>query len=198
MNIKRHITLAYAFCAGLSLAAQPASKQATLEGRDYTESTSYNEAQRGTARRLQYYPEGEDFVCVNGKNRYTRALYGGPTAWRLETSDRPIFATYEKNNSRNIRFVLRLTDGTRMPLDSTSWCEAHYIPGRRDYQLKDPSWGADSRLTIETLADRDAEAALWRISGQLPEGCKLETIVSDIRIKKLSRNGDMGSDPTGC
>ena len=87
MNIKRHITLAYAFCAGLSLAAQPASKQVTLEGRDYTESTSYNEAQRGTARRLQYYPEGEDFVCVNGKNRYTRALYAitRPIGWRQAT-----------------------------------------------------------------------------------------------------------------
>ena len=70
------------------------SKKATLEGRDYIESTSYNEHLRGTARSLQYYPDGEDFVCENGTNRFTRPLYGTHTAWRLETSDRPVFAVY--------------------------------------------------------------------------------------------------------
>ena len=28
------------------------------------------------ARKWQYRPDGQDFVCVNGENRYTRALYG--------------------------------------------------------------------------------------------------------------------------
>ena len=149
-------------------------------------------------RTLQYKPDNGDWVCINGENRYTRALYGGPTAWRLETSDRPIFATYVKNASRNIRFVLRLADGIRIPLDSTLWCEARYTPGRRDYRLKDPRWGKDNVLMIETLAARDAEAALWRINGNLPDGCMMEVIVADIRIKNLSRNGDMGADPSGC
>ena len=194
----KHLLSTILLVLGGTAFAQGQYNEQPQKAGDRIESISYNDHKRGMARTLQYKPDGGAWVCVNGKNRYTRALYGGPTAWRLETSDRPIFATYEKNNSRNIRFVLRLTDGTRMPLDSTSWCEARYIPGRRDYQLKDPSWGANSRLTIETLADRDAEAALWRISGQLPEGCRLEAIVSDIRIKKLSRNGDMGADPPGC
>ena len=57
---------------------------------DRIESTSYNDHKRGAARTLQYHPDGEDFVSVNGKNRYTRALYGSHTAFRLETSDRPI------------------------------------------------------------------------------------------------------------
>ena len=43
---------------------------------DRIESTSYNDHKRGAARTLQYRPDGEDFVSVNGKNRYTRALYG--------------------------------------------------------------------------------------------------------------------------
>ncbi|MBR1767185.1 MAG: hypothetical protein IJ742_00530, partial [Prevotella sp.] len=51
-------------------------------------------AQEKPARRMNYFPEGRDIVCVNGQNRYTRALYGGHTLFRLETSDRPIFATY--------------------------------------------------------------------------------------------------------
>ena len=96
MNLQQPITFVCTLCAALSLSAQPASKKATLEGRDYTESTSYNDAYRGTPRRLQYVPDGEDFVCVNGKNRYTRALYGSHTAYRVETSDRPVFAIYNK------------------------------------------------------------------------------------------------------
>lgn len=87
---EKNITLVCVLWASLSLSAQPVGKKAALEGRDYTESISYNDAQRGAVRRLQYYPEGEDFVCVNGKNRYTRALYGSHTAYRLETSDRPV------------------------------------------------------------------------------------------------------------
>ena len=75
---------------------------------DFIESTSYNDHKRGAARSLQYRPEGDDFVCVNGKNRYTRALYGSSSAFRLETSDRPVFATYDKRNSKNIRFRLSI------------------------------------------------------------------------------------------
>ena len=54
---------------------------------DRIESTSFNDHKRGASRTLQYRPDGEDFVSVNGKNRYTRALYGSHTAFRLEPSD---------------------------------------------------------------------------------------------------------------
>ena len=63
---------------------------------DFIESRSYNEARRGAERVLRYQPDGNDFVCVNGINRYSRALYGGYTDYRIETSDRPIFAIYKK------------------------------------------------------------------------------------------------------
>ena len=33
---------------------------------DRIESASFNDHKRGTARRLQYRPDGDDFVCVNG------------------------------------------------------------------------------------------------------------------------------------
>ena len=58
----------------------------------------------GVVRQASYYPEGNAFVCVNGNHRYTRALYGSMAEWRVETSDRPIFATYKKNQTGNIRF----------------------------------------------------------------------------------------------
>ena len=58
----------------------------------------------------QYQPEGQAFVCVNGTNRFTRALYGSHTDWRLETSDCPIFAVVKKGYHRNIRFVIEIDD----------------------------------------------------------------------------------------
>ena len=48
------------------------------------------------ARSFQYLPDGHDFVCQDGTNRYTRALYGSHTEYRVETSDRPIFAIFRK------------------------------------------------------------------------------------------------------
>ena len=161
---------------------------------DLIESTSFNDHKRGTERRLQYVPDGEDFVCVNGKNRYTRALYGSPTEWRLETSDRPIFASFAKKNYRNIRFRLRLPNGKVTPLEATTFCEARYTPGRRSYLLKDETWGKNMELRIVALPNMTEEHALWEFSGNLPEGTIIEAIVSPIRNQQLSRNGDMGAD----
>ena len=166
---------------------------------DRIESTSYNDHKRGAARTLQYHPDGEDFVSVNGKNRYTRALYGSHTAFRLETSDRPIFAVYEKRNSKNIHFHLVLADSSVTPLEETDWCESRYTPGRRSYRLKPPSWGTDAELQISALALPDEDAAIWKITPvNMPVGAVLRPMLSEIRLNRLSRNGDMGADPPGC
>ena len=166
---------------------------------DRIESTSYNDHKRGAARTLQYRPDGEDFVSVNGKNRYTRALYGSHTAFRLETSDRPIFAVYEKRNSKNIHFHLVLADSSVTPLEETAWCESRYTPGRRSYHLKHPSWGTDAELQISALALPDEDAAIWKITPvNMPVGAVLRPMLSEIRLNRLSRNGDMGADPPGC
>lgn len=166
---------------------------------DRIESTSYNDHKRGAARTLQYHPDGEDFVSVNGKNRYTRALYGSHTAFRLETSDRPIFAVYEKRNSKNIHFHLVLADSSVTPLEEAAWCESRYTPGRRSYRLKHPSWGTDAELQISALALPDEDAAIWKITPvNMPVGAVLRPMLSEIRLNRLSRNGDMGADPPGC
>lgn len=166
---------------------------------DRIESTSYNDHKRGAARTLQYRPDGEDFVSVNGKNRYTRALYGSHTAFRLETSDRPIFAVYEKRNSKNIHFHLVLADSSVTPLEETAWCESRYTPGRRSYHLKHPSWGTEAELQISALALPDEDAAIWKITPvNMSVGAVLRPMLSEIRLNRLSRNGDMGADPPGC
>ncbi len=162
---------------------------------DMIESTPHNDDKRGSVRTIQYMPDGEDFLSINGKNRYTRALYGSHTAWRIETSDRPIFATYVKGDCRNIRFLLCLRDSTKTPLEMTSWCEARYTPGRRSYLLRDDAWG-NGILKISVLSSPTEEKAIWKISHEgLPTGSYIEALNSNIKNPKLSRSGDLGVDP---
>ncbi|MBQ8066095.1 MAG: DUF4450 domain-containing protein [Prevotella sp.] len=157
---------------------------------DYIESISHNDGTAGTRRSQQYFPEGGAFVTTNGSNRYTRALYGGPTEYRIETSDRPVFAIFKKKEHRNVQLIVN-----GVPLDKTDYCVATYESGMRSYELRHAAWGSDAVLRLKVVACRDAEQALWRLlhtgfSGQV----RLQVVVSNIRKPKLSRNGDIGVD----
>lgn len=162
---------------------------------DFIESTSYNLDKIGVERRQQYEPHHGDFVCQDGTNRYTRALYGSYTDWRLETSDRPIFAVVKKGHHRNIRFVL-LKDGVEYPLEQTEHCRALYGSGRREYLLSDSRWG-DATVRMEVVAMADGEKAVWRVASPNME-CRLRAVVCNIAQPKLHRNGDIGADKPGC
>ena len=140
-------------------------------------------------RRQQYVPQGNAFVCENGTNRFTRALYGSHTDWRLETSDRPVFAVVKKGHHRNIRFVVN-----GVPLDSTDYCKAWYEEGVRRYRLRDRRW-QDAELAMEVAAVPDGEKAVWEISTSQP--LQMKALVSGIMQPKLSRNGDIGADLPG-
>lgn len=144
-------------------------------------------------RTVHYMPEGNAFVCVNGSSRYTRALYGSTAEWRVETSDRPIFATYKKNQTGNIRFRISY-DGQIMWLDEAEYCKASYEAGRRDYLLKDRRWGK-GELDISVLAFPDAEGAIWRfaVRGFDNRKMKVEAVLSKTAVPKPVRSGDIGS-----
>jgi hypothetical protein len=159
--------------------------------------TSYNDHQRGASRVLQYRPDSLDFVSVNGKNRYTRALYGGPTAFRLETSDRPVFAAYIEKNSQHISMWIDIPGKRRQALDSTAFCESRYHAGKRTYRLTDPAWGR-GELLLTVLALYDGDGAIWKITSRdMPVGTTITAGLTRIRAEKLSRSGDMGADPPG-
>lgn len=162
---------------------------------DFIESTSYNEHRRGAMRQLQYFPDGEDFVCTNGKNRFTRALYGSHTEFRLETSDRPVFASYIKRNCKHIRFTVQTPQG-ELALDSLNQCQARYTAGRRSYTLSDPAFQGGN-LSIEVLALPHRDGAIWKFTPRNFSNFQpiLKTFISEIRNPKLNRNGDMGADP---
>ena len=162
---------------------------------DFIESTSYNIGKAGTSRPQQYYPEDGAFVCVNGSNRFTRALYGGWTDYRVETSDRPVFATVKKGHHRNLRFLV-----SGVPLDSTDYCKAWYENGCRRYLLKDHRWTqlADSSLWLSVVALNEQEGAVFKFCcSQSRLLTDIQVLVSNIVQPKLHRNGDIGADKPG-
>ena len=142
----------------------------------------------------QYQPEGQAFVCVNGTNRFTRALYGSHTDWRVETSDRPVFALVKKNHHRNLRFRVN-----GVPLDSTDYCKASYVNGMRIYSLKDHRWGEKAELALQVVALPDREGAVWLFDDRNFEvpGARFQARMCAIANPKLSRNGDIGADKPG-
>lgn len=151
-------------------------------------------AATGKPRSLQYYPEGRDIVCVNGDNRYTRALYGGYTDFRVETSDRPLFATFSGKNHRNVRFRLKVK-GKTIALEQTARCEARYHAGKRSYRLTDPAFGRGT-VDVTVLAAPDEEAAVWQFQTHgLPADAVLQCVVCRVKAKSFSRWGDLNADP---
>lgn len=147
-----------------------------------------------TGRKQQYFPDGRDIVCQDGDKRYNRALYGSYTEYRLETSDRPIFAVYRSKAHKNIRFRLTANGKTTL-LEQTTHAEARYNAGKRVYKLTDASWRKGS-LTITVLLQPDAESAIWKFEPQnMPSDAKVEMVVCDIKRPKFNRSGDMNSDP---
>ena len=147
------------------------------------------------ARQMQYWPEGRSIVCVNGNNLYSRALYGSHTLFRLETSDRPIFATYDKGNSKNIRLYLT-TGGSKIRLDSTTYCKAEYEGGERRYIVKHDAWGKNAELRITALASQHEETALWSFCCTgFKDDVLMEARVCQVAKTKMSREGDLGLEP---
>lgn len=181
----------------LSVRAQYATQPNAPKGAgDLIESSSFNDHKRGALRTLNYLPDGDEFVCVNGENRYTRALYGAHSAFRVETSDRPIFALFEKGMHRNIRFRLQLPSGEEFNLEESDGCEARYRAGKRSYRVTNSSWGAEAEIAITVWALPSEEAAVWEFQATgFPVGVGLIAQMCDIVQPKLSRSGDLGADP---
>ncbi len=151
-------------------------------------------------RKYQYYPDGREIVCLNGENRYTRALYGTHGPFRLETSDRPIFATFKKGECRNLR-LYAIIDKERIPLDSAYFdCEARYLGGRRTYRLSH----GDLRIDIYAMASFiQEEDAIFRFTtSEIKKGrtkspskkIQFEAVLTNARSSKFQRNGDLGVD----
>ena len=82
----------------------------------------------GIEREIRYTPEGNDFVIVNGNRRFTRALYGTNTAFRVEAGDRSEFALYMPGIGGNIKFGLSNNDTSKWLINADK-ITACYRPG---------------------------------------------------------------------
>lgn len=161
---------------------------------DYIESINNNIDKSRSPRAMQYEPKDGAFYSRNGKNRFTRALYGSNTDYRIETSDRPIFAIFKHKNYRNLRFYVG-----DVQLDETQQCESYYKEGMRTYTLSDDRWGKEARIHLDVVALPDSEGAVFhfRMEG-FKDGITIKSKVCDIANPKLRRYGDIGADKPGC
>ena len=149
------------------------------------------------SREVQYRPNGRAFICENGTNRFTRALYGSHTDYRVETSDKPVFAVTKKGHHRSIRFEVE-----GVPLESAAYCHASYEDGTRSYILRDDRWKKYSRMgtvRVKVVARHDEEGAIWQLIGDKWNGLLHVTYkICDIANTKMKRNGDLGVDDLSC
>jgi len=143
---------------------------------------------------LRYKPDGSDFVIVNGKRLFTRAIYGTNTAFRVEASDRPEFALYMPGMGGNFKFGIGHQQQSKWLTQANS-ITARYRPGAMLYTVEDSLLGK-GKLFVEILALADGEGFVIQT--------RLENTTTPVDLfwafggatgKKFSRDGDMGPDP---
>ena len=151
----------------------------------------------GQSRTLRYQPDGEDFVIVNGNRKFTRALYGSNTGFRLETSDVPEFALYMPRMGGNLSLGVIVGEKS-LWLNNAERIEARYSAGRRIYTITDPLLENGS-LVITALAMYEADGMMLQVEGRkLPSGTQLVWLYGGATNKRFSREGDMGVDAPDC
>jgi hypothetical protein len=148
----------------------------------------------GKERTLRYQPEGNDIVITNGNRRFTRALYGTNTAFRVEAGDLPGFALYMPGMGGNIKFGLSNNDSSKWLIKADK-ITARYRAGSMLYEIEDKMLGK-GKLKLIVLAMGDAEGVIMRMEFEnVPADVKLIYAYGGASGKKFSRDGDMGPDP---
>ncbi|WP_295117837.1 DUF4450 domain-containing protein [uncultured Chitinophaga sp.] len=145
-------------------------------------------------RTVHYLPEGNDFVCTNGKLRFNRALYGTNTGFRAEAGDLPDFALYLPGMGGNFRFGLMENTGNKW-LSEAANIKSIYRPGGMLYEISDPMLG-NGKMYIRVLALAAAEGLIIETSFEnVSTPVTLMWAYGGASGKKFSRDGDIGADP---
>ncbi len=145
-------------------------------------------------RPLRYKPDGADFVIVNGNKRFNRALYGTPTAFRVEAGDLPEFLLYMPNKGGNLKLGIATDRGEKWLIEAAE-IKAIYRPGTMLYEIKDPLLG-QGQLNLQVLAMADAEGMVLSME-TAPNTAPFELIwtYGGASGHRPSRDGDIGADP---
>lgn len=141
-------------------------------------------------RKLNYVANDGAFVSVNGKNKFTRALYGGTSAYRVETSDMPVLALFQDSkNSVNVSLSINDVD-----LSTCTYCKSKYALGMRQYEVCDDRIYRGSPILLKVVCLNDEDCTIIQVSSEASQELTLNVRITGVRGKKMSRNGDLGVD----
>ncbi|WP_437921069.1 DUF4450 domain-containing protein [Sphingobacterium sp. LRF_L2] len=145
-------------------------------------------------RQLHYTEDQGDFLLVDGKYRFNRALYGDNRASRVEAGDLPEFALYLPGMAGNLQFVVQQGDVFRKLIEAKH-IETRYRPGAMLYKIQDPVLGK-GYLHLTVLAQANNEGMVVKLEAKgLPKSTAVYCIYGGASGKTFSRNGDIGADP---
>ncbi len=148
-------------------------------------------------RELRYQPHNGGFEIINGNSRFTRALYGTNTAFRVETGDMPEFGLFMPNMGGNIQMGLIVGEKS-LWLNNADSIKSTYYPGTRIYEIKDPLFKGGT-LQLKVLASADTDGMVMRINAKdFPKESQLIVLYGGASNKRFSRNGDLGADKPDC
>lgn len=160
----------------------------------FSHSFSQSKHWQNNERELHYKEDKGDFLLVNGKYRFNRALYGDNRASRVEAGDLPEFALYLPGMGGNLQFVIQKGNSIKKLIQADQ-IETRYRPGSMLYEIKDPVLGAGS-LKITVLAQADEEGLVLKMEMvNIDSSAKIYAIYGGASGTTFSRNGDIGADP---
>jgi len=159
-------------------------------------SLSYSQSKhwQNNERELHYKEDKGDFLLVNGKYRFNRALYGDNRASRVEAGDLPEFALYLPGMGGNLQFVIQKGNSVKKLIQADK-IETRYRPGSMLYEIKDPILG-NGILKLTVLAQAKEEGLILKMETvNIDSSTKIYAVYGGASGTTFSRNGDIGADP---
>ncbi|MPT32336.1 MAG: DUF4450 domain-containing protein, partial [Chryseobacterium sp.] len=143
-------------------------------------------------RELHYKEDKGDFLLVNGKYRFNRALYGDNRASRVEAGDLPEFALYLPGMGGNLQFVIQKGNSIKKLIQADK-IETRYRPGSMLYEIKDPILGSGT-LKLTVLAQAKEEGLVLKMETiNIDSSTKIYAVYGGASGTTFSRNGDIGA-----
>lgn len=145
-------------------------------------------------RKVRYQPAGKGFYIENGNRRFTRALYGTNTGFRVEAGDLPEFAMYMPGMGGNLKLGIIVGNKSKWLIEAKyikSWYEAGYMR----YEIADPLLG-NGIIHLRILALGQSEGLIIKAAVKaVNKGVQLFWSFGGASGRNFSRSGDMGPDP---
>lgn len=160
----------------------------------FSHSYSQSKHWQNNERELHYREDNGDFLLVNGKYRFNRALYGDNRASRVEAGDLPEFALYLPGMGGNLQFVIQKGNSIKKLIQADN-IETRYRPGSMLYEIKDTILGSGT-LKLTVLAQVKEEGLILKMETvNIDSSTKIYAIYGGASGTTFSRNGDIGADP---